>query len=145
LEFVVRRRLVVERGPCSGRPTGHGLNRQGRWPSIVEGQRRAAVQRRVAACRGVVNLELDELTLQVTAIPKQHVVEEFSPHRPNQALHEWLGQRYVRHGLDFVDLQNPKIGHPPDGRTLHGDSSSPWPSVRPIYRWPHGRRSPFHR
>jgi hypothetical protein len=36
----------------------------------------------------VVDLELPKLPFQITGIPKQHLVEEFSPDRPNQALHE---------------------------------------------------------
>src|SRR5262245_16400885 len=57
---------------------------------VVTGERqgRAALQRRVRACRVVVNLELGTLPVQVTGIPEQYVVEEFSPHRPDQALHE---------------------------------------------------------
>jgi hypothetical protein len=37
------------------------------------------------------------------------MVEEFSPHRADQALHEWVGQGHMRYGLDFVDLQNPQV------------------------------------
>jgi hypothetical protein len=33
-------------------------------------------------------LELGKLPLKITAIPEQHMVEEFPAHRPNQALHE---------------------------------------------------------
>src|ERR1700730_19079236 len=62
--------------------------------------------------RVVVNLELSKLPLQVTGIPEQDVVEKFSPDRPDQALYEWVEQRHVRHGLDFVDRQNPEICRP---------------------------------
>ena len=78
--------------------------------SIGEGQRRVAFERCVTACRVVVRLELGKLPFQITAIPEQHLVEEFSARRPNQALHEWVGERHVRHRLDFVDLENPKVG-----------------------------------
>jgi len=40
------------------------------------------------------------------------MVEKFSPHRADQALHEGVGQGHIRHGLDFVDLQNPKVRRP---------------------------------
>ena len=66
----------------------------------------------MAACRVVLGLELAKLPFKITAIPEQHLVEEFSTHRPNEALHEGVGQRYARHGFDFVDLQNPQIRHP---------------------------------
>jgi hypothetical protein len=42
----------------------------------------------VAARRIVVNLELGKLPFQITRIPQQHMVEKFSPHRPDQALDE---------------------------------------------------------
>ena len=49
---------------------------------ISEGQRRVAFQQCVTACRIVVRLELGQLPFQITAIPEQHVVETFAPHRP---------------------------------------------------------------
>jgi len=55
-----------------------------------EGQRRVALQRRVAARRIVINLELGKLPFQITRIPEQYKVEKFSPHRPDQALDEWV-------------------------------------------------------
>ena len=63
--------------------------------------------------RGVVNLELGKLAFQITGIPEQHLVEEFSPHRPDQALYKGVRQGHVRHGLDFIDLENPKVRLPP--------------------------------
>ena len=53
-----------------------------------EGQWSVALQRRVAACRIVVNLELGKLPFQITGIPEHHMVEKFSTHRPDQALDE---------------------------------------------------------
>jgi len=67
----------------------------------------------VAARRVVVRLEIGKLPFQVTPIPEQHVIEEFSPRRSDQALHEWVRQRHVRDSLDFLDLQNPKVRCPP--------------------------------
>jgi hypothetical protein len=49
-----------------------------------------ARQRRVAACRVVVGLEVGKFPFKITAIPEQHMVETFSPHRAEQALHEWV-------------------------------------------------------
>ena len=68
----------------------------------------------VAACGVVVRLELGELSLKIVGIPEQHLVDEFSAHRPDLAFHEWWDS-HVHHGLNFVDLQNPKVGHPPVG------------------------------
>ena len=47
-----------------------------------------------------------------TGMPEQHLVETFSPRRADQALHEWVGPRHMRHGLDCVDLQNPQVRRP---------------------------------
>jgi hypothetical protein len=67
----------VQRGGSAGASTG-------------KRQRRVPVQGCMAACRVVVALELAKLPLKITAVPEQHMVEEFSAHRPNQALHEWM-------------------------------------------------------
>ena len=56
--------------------------------SSGEREWRAAVQRRVAARLVVVNLEFSQLPFQVSAVPEQHIIEEFTPHRSNQALDE---------------------------------------------------------
>ena len=63
--------------------------------STGERQRRVAVQRRVRACGVVVALELGQLPFEVTAIPERHVVEKFSPHRPDHAFHEGVGHRHA--------------------------------------------------
>ena len=57
--------------------------------STGEGQRRVALQRRVAACRVVVGLEVGKFPLKITGIP-EHMVEKFSSHRADQPLHEWV-------------------------------------------------------
>src|SRR4030095_3549612 len=51
-------------------------------PSTGERQHRVAVQRGMVACGVVVVLDLAELPLKITAIPKQHMVEELPAHRP---------------------------------------------------------------
>ena len=61
-----------------------------RCASTCEGQRRVVLQRRVVACGIVVHLELGKLPCQITSIPEQDMIEKFSPHRPNQALDEWV-------------------------------------------------------
>ena len=51
---------------------------------------RVAIQRRVDPCVVVIGLEVSQLPLEVPRIPEQDMVEELPPHRPNQALHEWV-------------------------------------------------------
>jgi len=46
------------------------------------------LQRRVATCRIVVNLELGKLPFQIAGIPERHMVQKFSPHRPDQSFDE---------------------------------------------------------
>ena len=53
-----------------------------------------------------------QLLFQIASIPEQHMVKEFSPHGPDQALHEWVGQGHMWHGLDFIDIQNPQVRRP---------------------------------
>jgi RNA-directed DNA polymerase len=76
--------------PAVGDPTHPVQMRGSARASTGERQRRVAVQGGMAACRVVVALKLAKLPLKITAIPEQHMVEEFSAHRPNQALHEWM-------------------------------------------------------
>ena len=99
LEFVSGGNWEPNEVPTVGDPPDTSEIGRGHWLSTGEGQRRTAVQRRVTACRVVVHLELDKLALQVTGIPKQDVVEEFAPHRPDQGLHEWVGQRLRVRGI----------------------------------------------
>jgi hypothetical protein len=40
------------------------------------------------------------------------MVEKFSPHRADQPFPERVGQGHMKHSLDFVDLQNPKVRRP---------------------------------
>src|SRR6476469_8987411 len=58
--------------------------------STGERQRRVAVRGGMAASPVVVGRELAKLPFKIQAVPEQHLVEEFSTHRPNQALHEWM-------------------------------------------------------
>ena len=67
----------------------------------------------MAARRVVVDMEVGQLPFQVTGIPEQHMVEEFSPHRPDEPLHKGVRQWHMGYGFDCVDLQKPKVGGPP--------------------------------
>ena len=66
----------------------------------------------MGACRVVVLLELGQFSFQVTGIPEQHVVEKFSPQCSDRPFHKWVGQRHLRHGFDFFNVQNPKVRRP---------------------------------
>src|SRR4051794_6726805 len=57
---------------------------------INDGQRRVALQRGVATGRVVVRLKVGQLPFQITSIPEQHMVEEFSARCPYQTLDEWM-------------------------------------------------------
>ena len=98
--------------PAVGDPTHMVQIGRGHRVSAGEGQWRVAVQRCVRTCRVIVNLELVKLPFQVAAIPEQHLVEKFTPHRADQALDERVGQRHRRDGLDRVDLKNPQVRPP---------------------------------
>jgi hypothetical protein len=57
-------------------------------------------------------LELEELSLQIRAGPKQRSVQEFAPNRADQALNERMGKPHIRNRLDFCHLEDSKIGLP---------------------------------
>jgi PAS domain-containing protein len=79
----------LDQVPAMGNPPHLVQISMGHRPSSAgNGHRRVAVQRRVAARRVVIGLEIRQLPFQVQSIPEQHVVEKFSPHRPDQALHK---------------------------------------------------------
>ena len=62
--------------------------RTGYRVSARHGERRVAVQGRVAPCRVVVGLEVGEFPLQIPRIPEEHLVQKFSPYRADQALYK---------------------------------------------------------
>ena len=76
--------------PAVGHPAHRAQIDRGDGVSSGEGQRRVAVQRRVAACRVVGKLELGKLPLQIAGIPEQYMVEKFPPYRPDQPLDKWV-------------------------------------------------------
>src|SRR5262245_11428079 len=39
--------------------------------------------------------------------------EKFSADRPDDAFHEWVGHRHMRHRLELIDLENPQVRLPP--------------------------------
>ncbi len=67
-----------------------------------------AVQPAVDSRRIVVGREVRELPLKIPGVPEQHVVQELSPQRPDQPFHEGMRHGNVRHGLDLINLEDPK-------------------------------------
>jgi hypothetical protein len=57
----------------------------------------------------IVPLEIEELHLQISGRPEEHQVQTFAPNRANQPLDEWMRERHVRHGLDFLHVEYPQI------------------------------------
>ncbi len=82
------RRWKLDHAPAVGDPTHRVAFGTGRRAFARDASRRVAFQRRMARCRGVVGLEVGELPLQITGIPAQHMIQEFSPHRPDQPFHK---------------------------------------------------------
>ena len=87
------RHWELDQVPAVGDPTDIVQFGTGYHLAAGEGRRRVALQRRVAAYLVVGGLEVGKCPFKITGIPKQHMVETFSPRRADQALHEWVGPR----------------------------------------------------
>jgi hypothetical protein len=55
----------------------------------------------------VVPLELDKFLLEISRSPEQQAIETFAPYGANQPFDDRVGARHVRHGLDFLDVEDP--------------------------------------
>ena len=84
------RHWELDQVPAVGDPTDIVQFGTGHRVAAGEGQRRVALQRRVAAHLVVGGLEVGKCPFKITGIPEQHMVETFSPRRADQALHEWV-------------------------------------------------------
>ena len=84
------RHWELDQVPAVGDPTDIVQFGTGHHVAAGEGQRRVALQRRVAAYLVVGGLEVAKCPLKITGMPEQHRVETFSPRRADQALHEWV-------------------------------------------------------
>ena len=82
------RRWKLDHAPAVGDPTHMVEFGTGRRAFAREASRRVAFPRRMAPCRVVGGLEVGELPLQITGIPAQHMIQAFSPHRPDQPFHQ---------------------------------------------------------
>ena len=59
-----------------------------------------------------VGREIDELVLEVRGRPKQGAIQEFPPDGADQSFDKGMGERDIRDGFYFVDLEDAKIGLP---------------------------------
>ena len=84
------RHWELDQVPAVGDPTDIVQLGTGHRVAASEGQRRVALQRRVAAYLVVGGLEVAKCPFKITGMPEQHRVETFSPRRADQALHEWV-------------------------------------------------------
>ena len=84
------RHWELDQVPAVGDPTDIVQFGTGHHLAAGEGRRRVALQRRVAAYLVVGGLEVGKCPFKITGIPKQHMVETFSPRRADQAFHEWV-------------------------------------------------------
>jgi hypothetical protein len=57
----------------------------------------------------IVLLEFDELPLEISRGSEQHPIQTFAPYDPNQPFDDRMGARYVRHRLDFSDVEDPQV------------------------------------
>ncbi len=72
-----------------------------------------AVQCAVTTSLIVIILEIRQLLMKINGIPEERAIEVFAPDRPDQSFDEWMGHRDIRHGFDFLDLEDPQIREPP--------------------------------
>ena len=74
------------------------------WGAALEGCVRAVIVE--------VGREIDELGLEVRGRPKEGTIQEFSSDGADQSLDKGMGERDIRDGFYFVDLEDAKIGLP---------------------------------
>ena len=56
-----------------------------------------------------VLLELTQLPLEIAGRPEQHAIQTLASERPDQPFDDGMRARYMRHGLDFLDVQDRKF------------------------------------
>ena len=82
------RHWELDQVPAVGDPTDIVQFGTGHHVAAGKGQRRVALQRRVAAYLVVGGLEVGKFPFKITGMPEQHLVETFSPRRSEALLHE---------------------------------------------------------
>lgn len=59
-----------------------------------------------------VGREIDELVLEVRGRPKEGAIQKFPPDGADQSFDKGMGERDIRYGFYFVDVEDAKIGLP---------------------------------
>jgi len=54
----------------------------------------------------IVPLEFEELHLQIRCRPEERAVQTLAPNGANQPFNEGMGERHVRYGLYFPDVED---------------------------------------
>ena len=73
-----------------GGPAHIGEIGTGDSASDGDAQRRVGGQRRMEAGRIVIGLDVGELSFEVSCVPAQHMVEQFSPRCTDQPFHKGM-------------------------------------------------------
>ncbi len=60
----------------------------------------------------VVLLEIEEFHFQISGRPEEGAVQTFAPNGADQPFNEWMRERHVGHGLDFLHVEYPQIRLP---------------------------------
>ena len=60
----------------------------------------------------VVVLELIQLSRQIKGVPEEPVIEMFAANGADEPLDEGMGNWGIRDRLDFLDLEDSKVGEP---------------------------------
>jgi hypothetical protein len=71
-----------------------------------------AGQSGVAAMSVVINLIAVQLSFKIALVPKQSLIEVFTPDGPDQSLDESMRTGCAGDGLDLIDLKDPKVRQP---------------------------------
>jgi hypothetical protein len=60
----------------------------------------------------VINLIAVQLSFKIALVPKQSLIEVFTPDGPDQSLDESIRTGRAGDGLDLIDLKDPKVRQP---------------------------------
>lgn len=60
----------------------------------------------------VERLEVGEFSPEICRTPERHLVEVITAERPDEPFNERVGERDIRDGLDFIDLEHPQVRQP---------------------------------
>ena len=64
------------------------------------------------ATRVVLPANISQFSFQVTGIPEEHLIKQFSPHGPDQSFDKGMREWCLGDGLDFVCTKYPQVRMP---------------------------------